>query len=201
MHHSVDKRIASILSILQLLVHSFYLKYILLFCLRDLSHSCPFSPVINVIQEVLSLWHLSTNEFIAHTFGASICGCRYFLYVSSTPLPATSLFPLFSYLIFPCFLPSLSPVFYTPSFSLFTTTNLFSLPQSPTFCTPLTESRIYALPKRMIQHLSLHRMQFTIQLTPFVNQTSLHLLVLPMGDLVYHSLSPIFYSCSCPASD
>jgi len=146
-HHSVARWIASILSLLQLLVHSFHLKYILLFCRRDLSHSCPFGPAIKASQEVLPLWYLSTNEFLTHKFGAIIRGCRSFLYLSSTPLPVTSLFPPYSDLMFPCSLPWLSPVFNSPSFSLFTTTNLSSLPQSPTFCPPLTGPRLYDFTK------------------------------------------------------
>ena len=78
LHYSVAEWIASVLPLLQLLVHSFHLKYILLFCRRDMSHSCPFSPVIKAIQEALPLWYLSTNEFLAHKFGASIRGCQYF---------------------------------------------------------------------------------------------------------------------------
>ena len=195
LHHSVAKWIASILPLLQLFVHSFHLKCILLFCRRDFSYSFPFSPVIKAIQEALSLWYLSTNEFLAHKFGASIRGCRSILYLSSNPLPATSLFPSSSDLIFPCYLPWLSPVFNLPSFSLFTTTNLSSLPQSPTFCPPLIEPRLYVLPKRVSKYLSLHNMLFTIQLTPFLNQT--------FRWMVWYTifLSPFFYSCSCPASD
>ena len=122
-------------------------KYILLFCRRDLSHSCLFTTVIKAIQEAVPLWHLSTNELFAHKFGASIRGCRYFLYLSSTPLPTTSLFSPSSDLIFPCTLPWLSPVFNTPPLSLFTTTNLSSFPRSPTLCPPLNEPRIYDFTK------------------------------------------------------
>ena len=78
LYHSVTKWIASILPLLQLLVQSFHLKYILLFCRRDLSHPYPFSTVIKAIQEAIPLWHLSTDEFFAHKFGASIRGCRSF---------------------------------------------------------------------------------------------------------------------------
>ena len=49
--------------------------------------------------------------------------------------------------MFPCSLPWLSPVFSSPSFSLFTTANLWSLPQSPTFFSPLTEPRLYDFTK------------------------------------------------------
>ena len=147
LYHSVAKWIASILPLLQLLVYLFHLKYILLFCRRNLSHSCSFSPVIKAIQETLPLWYLSTNEFPVHKFGASIRGCRSFLYLSSTPLPATSLFPPSSDLLIPCSLPWLFPVFNSPSFSVFTTTNLSYLPHPPTFCPPLTESRLYAFSK------------------------------------------------------
>ena len=192
LHHSVAKWIASILPLLQLLVHSFHLKYILLFCRRDLSHSCPFSPIIKAIQEALPLWYLSTNEFLAHEFGAGIRGCRSFLYLLSTLLPTTFLFPPSSDLIFPCYLPCLSSVFNSPSFSLITTTNLSSLSQSPTFCPPLTEPRLYVFTKEN-------------ESIPFSSQHNIYDPTHPVPEPDFpSSVGPFdgwFGSCSCPVSD
>ena len=61
-HHSVDIWIASIIPLIQLLVASFHLKYIFLFCRCDLSLSRPFDSVVKVIQEAVPLWHLSTYD-------------------------------------------------------------------------------------------------------------------------------------------
>ena len=88
-----------------------------------------------------------THEFLSHKFGTNIRGCRSFLFLSSTPLPVTSLFSPSSGLLFPYTLPWLSSVFNTPPFILFTITNLSPLHQSPTFCPPLNEPRIYASTK------------------------------------------------------
>ena len=50
-YHSVDIRIASIIPLIQLLVASFHLKCIFLFCRCDLSLSHPFDSIVKVIQE------------------------------------------------------------------------------------------------------------------------------------------------------
>ena len=134
-----------------------------------MSHSCSFSTAIKTIQEAVPLWHLSTHEFFAHKFGASIRCCRSFLFLSSTAVPVTSLFPPSSDVLFTCTLPWLSPVFNKPPFSLFITANLSPLNQSPTFCQPLNEPRIYAFTK---QNNS----------TPFSSQNEIYYLTHPVPE-------------------
>ena len=145
MHHYVETWIASILPLLQLLVASFRLKKFFLFCRRHLSHSCPFDSVIEVIQETIPLWKLSTHDFLSIKFGASISGCRSCLYLFSTPL-------LIDFLFSPppdptSTLPWLSPMFNTPSFILFTTTSLSFITQSLSVCPSLTRPRVYGFTK------------------------------------------------------
>ena len=120
------------------------MKHILLFCRRDLSHICPFSAVLPSIQKAIPFWHFYANEFFANTFGTGVRSCRSCLYLSSTTLPSTYLFPPSSDLVTPSFFPWLLPVFNTQSFSLFTTQHSTSFAQSPTFYPPFNEPRVYA---------------------------------------------------------
>ena len=164
LYHSIDKWIASILPLLLLLVQSFHLKYIILFCRRDLSHSCPFSAVLPVIKKTFPFWHFSINDFFAHTFGAGVRGCRSYLYLSSTQLLNTSLFSPSSDQITPTFLPWLSPVFNTQPYR-FPLLNLLPFLHLYMSHAPML------LSTRMIPFLPLPKTVFTIQLTLFPNQT------------------------------
>ena len=84
------------------------------------------------------------------------------------------MFPPSSDLIFPYILPWLSSVFNTPPFSLFTTKNLSSLPQSLTSCPPLNEQRIYAFTKENDS-------------TPFSSKTTIYDPTYPVPELDFTS--------------
>ena len=89
------------------------------------------------------------------------------------------------YFIVPTFFRSNLSMFFTLVISCFQFTSYRLIPSHLPFVHLKRTKNLCFLPKRIIQHLSLHRMQFTIQLTLFLNQTSLPQLVLSIDCLVY----------------
>ena len=143
LYRSVDNWIATLLPLLQLLVSSFYLKYIFLFCRRDILRSCPFDPVIQIIQAAIPSWNLSRHVFLSNTSGDNISCRRSFLLLSPVPLSTPSLFTPSSFPSFPSISSWISPIFNSYSFSLLTTPNLSSLQVSPSPCTPFHSVKVY----------------------------------------------------------
>ena len=111
-------------------MQSSQVKHIYLFCRQDLSTYSPFDPFIVSLHIVYPIWNISQHTFVSNKLGEYFSCCRLFLYMSSNPLPSSSLFSNSSAHEFPKFSCWFSPIFNILPFSLFTNKNHSSLPSS-----------------------------------------------------------------------
>ena len=112
--------IDDILPLIQILLNSFCLTYVSLFCHRDVIKPCPLHQFHSRIQDLCQTWFLSIHTLSSSSVCANVSCFRSLLYLSPHLLKSELSFRVSSTEPFPSPSTWLYPIFNAPSFRLFT---------------------------------------------------------------------------------